>query len=457
MSASDVGRAFLESAGRSSGVTPDPDAVLAERSAAQRFDVRPVLLRSVSRWRVGDISLSHDTGRFFSVEGVAVETNFGPTRRWTQPIILQPEIGILGFLAKRIDGTLHLLAQAKMEPGNLTAVQFSPTVQATPSNYTRVHGGKETPHLHYFLEPSHRRVLVDQLQSEQGSRYYHKRNRNMVVEVPSDEVVTITSDFVWLALSQFHALLAAGNRVNMNARTVLSCLPYAGEVDESAFDDPFRFAALESSLRPGTEVEFRSALDWFTRQQHDLRLVTKRIRLADLDDWIVDDESIRHSSGRFFQVIGVAITAESREVDTWMQPMLAPTCEGSIAFLCQRRAGVLHFLVQARVEPGFMHRVELGPTLQFSPGNYCGQSDLPHFAEYLACPPGWLRMRATQSQDGGRFYHDQPTHLVIELPEDEVCEVPSSYRWMTLGMLQRMMRCGCGVDIEARSLMSCLA
>ena len=58
-----------------------------------------------------------------------------------QPIIIQNEIGYLGILCKKIDGVLHFLMQAKIEPGNINKIQISPTIQATKSNFTQKHGG----------------------------------------------------------------------------------------------------------------------------------------------------------------------------------------------------------------------------------------------------------------------------------------------------------------------------
>jgi oxidase EvaA len=448
-------RAFLASAVRpaDAGPTPDPEAILAERTRANRYEVRPVALGDLPRWRLGD-DLAHDTRRFFTIEGLAIATNFGATPRWSQPIIMQPEIGILGFLVKRIDGAMHILAQAKMEPGNKVMVQFSPTVQATPSNYMRVHGGRAQPHIEHFLGPTRGRVLVDQLQSEQGTRYYRKRNRNMIVELPEDEDFPITSDFAWLSLSQIRGLCAAGGRINMNARTVLACIGYAGAAPAVA--DPFRQAVLESHLAPVGDDDLLGALGWLADLKTAFHLDTRRVRLGDLEHWICDGESIRHESGRFFRVIGVEVAAENREIGAWMQPMFAPTRAGSIAFLCQRRDGLLQFLVQARVEPGFIDGMELGATLQFSPPNYLRPADLPPFAAYLDCPPSWVRLRAPQSEDGGRFYHDDTTNVVIELPEDERIDLPRNFRWMPLALLKRLMRRGFVVDVEARSLMACL-
>lgn len=61
-------------------------------------------------------NLRHDSGRFFSIEGLAVRTNYGNVSQWQQPIINQPEIGFLGIITKEINGIIYFLLQAKVEP-----------------------------------------------------------------------------------------------------------------------------------------------------------------------------------------------------------------------------------------------------------------------------------------------------------------------------------------------------
>ena len=89
--------------------------------------------------------------------------------------------------------------QAKIEPGNINLVQLSPTLQATRSNYTCVHKGKKPLYLDYFTGEKNVYVLVDQLQSEQGARFLHKRNRNIIVEVPENEDLEVYNNFIWVS------------------------------------------------------------------------------------------------------------------------------------------------------------------------------------------------------------------------------------------------------------------
>jgi len=145
---------------------------LEERRRKTHVQIRKIPFHELRKWYFDENgNLRHDSGRFFSIEGIHVQTNCGTVPEWSQPIINQPEIGILGIITRQIDGILYFLMQAKIEPGNINYVQLSPTLQATKSNYTKVHEGKAPDYLEYFLDSSKSRVLLDQLQSEQGARF----------------------------------------------------------------------------------------------------------------------------------------------------------------------------------------------------------------------------------------------------------------------------------------------
>ncbi|MFE4973671.1 NDP-hexose 2,3-dehydratase family protein [Kitasatospora sp. NPDC056651] len=440
-------------------LTPDPEAFLRERAAASSFRVEQVPLGALANWHLGGDRLSHSSGRFFAVEGLSVRTNFGPVPRWCQPVIVQPDIGVLGILTQRIDGVHHFLMQAKMEPGNSALVQYSATVQATPSNYQRVHGGKPTPYLDYFLRPGRRAVVFDQLLSEHSSWYLYKRNRNMIVEVPPDERVPVGEEFTWLTLGQLRGLLARGNRVNMNARTVLSSIAYATARSRPGGGggcEGFHAEVVRSHRRQTSDGEVARAMTWLIDQKTRFELDVRRIALRDMAGWTCDERSIRHRERRYFEIVGLSVGATSREVAAWTQPMLRPNPGNVVAFVCRGRRGALEFLVQAMAQPGATDRVELAATVQLTPGNYEGPGDLPPLAALLDCDPSWRVVDAVQSEDGGRFLHADTRHVVIRLPDGHAVEAPAHYRWMSLGLLNRLMRLGYYVNVETRSLMACL-
>ncbi len=406
----------------------------------------------------GDIR--HQSGKFFSITGMAVDIPDGPVEHWHQPIILQPEVGILGIIVKELDGVLHCLMQAKVEPGNENGLQLSPTVQATRSNYTRVHGGKAVPYLEYFVDTTRSRVIADVRQSEQGSWFLRKRNRNMVVEVTGE--IEVLDGFRWMTLGEVHRLLAEDDVVNMDARTVLACLPFAGadlDLVHLSTGDGLRASLIRScSDSSGSLHPLGSVLSWITDRRTLVDINTTVLPLNAIEGWRRGPAAISHESGMFFDVIGVDVTAGGREVGQWMQPMLEPRGVGVVAFLVRDIGGVLHALVRARLEPGFVDVVELAPTVQCTPENY---SVLPSAArpryldEVLAAGPERTRFAAVLSEEGGRFYHARNSYRIVETDLDPLDE-PPDFRWLTVRQIIELLRHSHYVNIQARTMITCL-
>lgn len=433
----------------------------AERRAANDYEVDLAPLDRLDGWyfEEGTCNIVHRSGRFFSVRGLDVTESGREVDDWQQPIIVQPEHGILGILVKVIGGVPHCLLQAKMEPGNVNLVQLSPTVQATRSNYTRVHGGKPVPYLEHFVAPRSGRVLFDSLQSEQASWFLAKRNRNMIVRI--DDNVPLLPDFRWVSFDEIAELLQVDDLVNMDTRTVLSgavTMPPAPHDDSAdTFTD-----AMARSWQPGGWALHDTAelLSWFTEAKGRCTLDRRLIPLNRVAGWTGRDGVLTHDENRHFTVVGVDVRASNREVAGWSQPMFAPRSPGLIAFLTRRIAGVPHVLVQARIETGAFDRIEMAPTVHCQPGNY--QSGFvpgtrqPRFLDgVLATSPERILLDVIHSEEGGRFYHARSRHLLIEA-EDAPLDTPPDFVWMTLRQLAGFVRFGSHLNVEARSLVTLL-
>lgn len=422
--------------------TADVADWLAERARAHPFAVTRIPFDALQNWSFDEATgnLVHHSGRFFTVEGLDVSTGSpergadGPERRWQQPVIVQPEVGILGLLCRQIDGVPHFLLQAKMEPGNVDLLQLSPTVQATYSNYTRVHRGTGVRYLEYFTDPGRGRVITDVLQSEHGSWFHRKVNRNMVVEVRDD--VPAHDDFRWLTLGQIHRLLGLDHLVNMDTRTVLSCLPFA---------DPHASALHH-------DAEQRS---WITGQRAAHRLRARRIPLDSVGDWQRSADRIEHRGGRHFQVAAVEVRAGNREVGQWSQPLFAPLGTGVTALVLRRFGGVVHVLMRVRPEAGHGDVLELGPTVQCIPGSH--DTPPPFLDLVLGAGPERVRYDTEHGEEGGRFLEARTRCLIVEAGADEApTQAPPGFRWFTPGQLTALVQHGRYVNVQARTLLACL-
>lgn len=423
---------------------------LKEKNDEVKSKVEQVPLNKLDKWnfdtQTGNIT--HRSGRFFSIEGVHIETNWGKVPSWEQPIINQPEIGYLGILTKKIDGVLHFLMQAKIEPGNINVVQLSPTLQATKSNYTKVHQGRAPLYIEYFNGEKNVDILVDQLQSEQGARFLRKRNRNIIVEVPESEDIPKYDNFIWLTLGQIKRLICCDNIVNMDTRTVISGIRY-GKAEGHLSSPLLRW---DSSLN-----DFDGIISWITRLKSKYELNIKSIPLKNVENWKYDGAEYRHKDGKYFSVIGVRVEIGNREVVRWDQPMIRPAQEGIIAFIVKKINGVYHFLTQAKLEAGNFDIIELAPTVQCLTGNYrsgLNEYSVPFINDVLSAPREKIWYSARQSEEGGRFYREQNLNTIVEARDDFPIEVPENYCWMTLDQLLTLVKFNNYLNVAARSLLS---
>ena len=86
-------------------------------SKRHKFHIEQIPFARLQKWGFDRTtgSLCHESGKFFSIEGIGVETNFGGINSWEQPIINQPEVGFLGIIAKQINGCLLYTSDAADE------------------------------------------------------------------------------------------------------------------------------------------------------------------------------------------------------------------------------------------------------------------------------------------------------------------------------------------------------
>ena len=174
------------------------DVTLESYREGLRLEVAEISYTDLSKWAENTQSqdLGHETGLFFTIRG-AVAKCLATGEKKYQPVIDQPEQGILGLLFSEEESLLKVLLQAKIEPGNLDTVQYSPTVQATKSNYSGAHNGRKVFMLDYFVEGSEN-VFFRQLQSEHGYKFFRKANDNVVSFVGQVSVVEHNPNFRWI-------------------------------------------------------------------------------------------------------------------------------------------------------------------------------------------------------------------------------------------------------------------
>lgn len=376
-----------------------------------------------------------------------------------QPILIQDEIGYLGIICKEIDGVLRFLMQAKIEPGNVNKIQISPTIQATKSNFTQKHGGKKPAYLDYFLNASPENIIVDQIQSEQSSRFLGKRNRNIIITV--DEDIEVLPSHMWMTLGTIKQLMKIDNLVNMDTRTVLSCIPYCSakltDTEKSEIYEMFSDKALFRSMFNDDEQDFVKVYHYINDYKMLHSRENKIVPLSEMKSWDFTDSGIVHKTGYHFKVIFCDIEIEGREVTHWTQPLFEAEGMATFGLVTADFDGVKKFLVRAKPEAGCFDGIELAPTVQLEATvDENEYSDMDKLFFELPGGGAEIKNNVILSEEGGRFYHEQNKNIIIKVRPDQIGELPKGYFWLDYKTLNQMVQYNNVLNIQLRNLLSLL-
>lgn len=378
----------------------------------------------------------------------------------SQPIILQQEIGYLGILCREIGGVMHFLMQAKIEPGNVNKIQLSPTIQATKSNFTQKHGGAKPPYLEYFLNASKYEIVVDQIQSEQSSRFYKKRNRNIMIRV--EEEVPVLPSHRWMTLGQLKRLMHEDNLVNMDTRTVISCIPYAklnlSPSELLKLSDGFQDKALFRSVFVGAaENVLPEVYQYINNQKMFAEAKRELLPLHELADWEMRDGELVCKNPYPFKVIFCDIAIEGREVKHWTQPLFEANGIATFGLICCEEDGVLKFLVKVMPEVGCFDGVELGPTMQREAVAISQEeNEVSRFFQTRLSSGEGIIFDHLLSEEGGRFYHEQNRNVLLRVKRDELPDLPEGYFLLDYRTLNELVQVNNTLNIQLRNLLSLL-
>jgi dTDP-4-keto-6-deoxy-L-hexose2,3-dehydratase len=393
---------------------------------------------------------------FFQIKGIK-RYNYSNNIIEEQPILIQDEIGYLGIICKEFDETMFFLMQAKIEPGNVNKIQISPTIQATKSNFTQKHGGKKPAYLEYFLNADRYKVLVDQIQSEQSSRFLGKRNRNIIVLV--DEEIEVLSSHMWMTLKQIKELMKIDNLVNMDTRTVLSCIPYLNLTDceKKSIGYP-KSDELKKSLYQGDKINHITQI---YRYINDYKMFDddkkEIISLNNMKNWKWKLDEFCHKERYHFKVIFCEIEIEGREVKKWTQPLFEAVGKAVFGLITCIEDDMLKFLVKAVPEIGCFDKIELAPTIQLEAGY---EYDELNYIDKLFFDR-WKNKNGVifdtiLSEEGGRFYHEQNHNIILNVNKDDIRYLPDNYFWVDYKTLVELIKINNVLNIQLRNLLSVL-
>lgn len=195
------------------------------------------------------------------------------------------------------------------------------------------------------------------------------------------------------------------------------------------------WAATNSPVTPTEEI-----LRWVERKNQETHVEIRKITIDEMTDWYyaADEGMLRNQSGKFFKVSGFRGYRNGQIAVE--QPIILQQENGYLGIICKEIGGILHFLMQAKIEPGNINQIQISPTLQATKSNFTqahGGRKPAYLDYFLHADRYHVIYDQLQSEQSSRFLKKRNRNLLIQV-QDEVEELPT-HRWMTLGQLKELM------------------
>ena len=399
-----------------------------------RIKVKVKELKNLNNWYFDKNNIFHKSKKFFKIVGISVKSNF-EKKNWDQPIIIQNELGILGIIKDK--KREKYLLQAKVEPGNKNKLQLSPTVQATRSNYNRIHGGKKIPFLNFFLNKKKNFIS----QSEQGYRYLFKFNNNSLIE--TTKKIKVLNNFYWFYKKDLKKLILKKSILNMDTISVFSSFILKEENDYP--------------LKDMKEIN-----RWLKIRDRIYNLQIKIKPLINLKNWNVRADSITHNKNKHFSVIGINIHANKREITEWDQPIIKGKKMAFVGYLMKEFNKTNHYLCRYNKKPG-LKKSTLSCSVNTSDlKSYKSNNDLISFQKTIIKKLFFNNNKRFKkiydnilSDEGGRFYNCDIRYKALMLDKNTLIRIPKNYIWISQNQMIELIKRK-KIDIEARLLFGCI-
>ena len=65
-------------------------------------------------------------------------------------------------------------------------------------------------------------IIKDIILSEEGGRFYHEQNRNLIIEIIPDEISELPEGFYWMDFATISNMIQFNNCINIQLRNLMA-------------------------------------------------------------------------------------------------------------------------------------------------------------------------------------------------------------------------------------------
>ena len=199
---------------------------------------------------------------------------------------------------------------------------------------------------------------------------------------------------------------------------------------------------------------------WTAKLNKKFYLKTKKINLANLRLWKINDKDISHTKQKFFSIIGIKVKTNKREIKNWTQPIIQGSEMAFSGFIIKEFNKTNHYLCRYILKPGSKTNTFSCTANTSNIKNYMKNKKLTKFQkklmkEYFFNNKTKKLYNNILSDEGGRFFHSQINYISCKLKNSQNIKLPSNYIWLSTNQIIDLIKKK-KIDIEARLLFGIL-
>lgn len=366
------------------------------------YELSKINLEDQQAWKIQDGVLSHSSNGFFNAVGL--KNNQFPEEE--KLMLYQPQSALTGLLIFPRDGRLYVLLQARVEPGNTGVIQYGPTIQSTPANYLKLHGGKATAYVNLFTQYSPEcQLLTHSMQHDLGSKYFQKSKTHHYLL--AEDWIETEENMIWASMDAILGMMEEDNLMNADLRSLLVVMDW------------------EFYFKPSTSHKLLGIDSFqFTPPHQDYQLVP----LDRLTQWKINSEGIVPVDNQPTSVHMYHFSCTNREVAAWSQPLFIVTGRGLIQLVYRKTTNDFEFLVTLGKEAGISTPFAFYPSRMSLP-----EEHHPPFLD----TPGLVIRELIQCDEGGRFFQNDNLYQLVLVDDLEPIE---NQNWISRAQLKHLLQ-----------------
>ena len=173
----------------------------------------------------------------------------------------------------------------------------------------------------------------------------------------------------------------------------------------------------------------------------------KQIYFNKLKNWKIKKDRIFDLKNNFFSILFIKIKTNSREIESWHQPIISDHSKSFNGFLVKVQNNTEHYLLQITQEPGFSSP-KFTTTVNVKNFNFKKNRNIKYINHFKK---NNFKLDVINSDEGGRFFKNESRNIICVLKKQININSSKKYIWASHNQVINLIDQN-KLSIEARNL-----